>query len=80
MSSDASDIVPEDFDFTAALYANSTTPDDEQPRCPACGSINISRKCGSTFGNNKRFDGDYRCMNHRCQEHFDEPVWGGGDE
>lgn len=73
-------IVPENFDLHDARHAYSTTPDEKQPKCPDCGSINITRKVGNHIGQNKdRHPGRWRC--NCCQHHFDEPVRGEhGDE
>lgn len=68
-------IVPDDFDLNAARHAYSTTPDEKQPKCPECESINISRKVGNHIGKRKETNsGAWRCNN--CKHHFDVPDRG----
>lgn len=62
-------IVPDDFDWDAARRANSTTPEDDQARCPACGPVKIHTKSRSP--ELRTYPGAHRC--DRCGEHFDEP-------
>lgn len=75
------DIVPDGFDLSKARNKRTTTPDEEQPRCPECGTTNISPKVGNHIGSGKqRKPGDWRCNRHGCNHHFEEPRRGDGDE
>lgn len=69
--------VPEDFDLEARLAAPSSTPDADLPRCPACGSKQVTSKVKKAMGDPHREDGgDWRCRG--CGHHFDRPYRGGG--
>jgi transposase-like protein len=60
-----------------AEQETSTTDHDEMPRCPACKSVNITRKCDWRDQPNRR-EGDCKCQN--CGEHFAEPAPSVADE
>lgn len=49
----------------------STTPRDEQERCPKCGSVKVKKKVDDYRGTRQN-DADYLCDN--CYHHFDDPV------
>jgi hypothetical protein len=60
--------VPDDFSLEDALRQQSTTPRDEQPRCPQCGTINIAQKVRQE----RHDDGRWKC--NECNGHFDDPL------
>jgi hypothetical protein len=66
----ASDLVPDDFDLGTAKRASSTTPRDEQKRCPECKSTSIMRKVGGPSSTAKA--GGWRC--NECAHHFETPL------
>jgi len=73
------ELVPDGFDLKAAKSKTSTTPKDQQPRCPNCGSIDLCPRNLSTARSGE--DGlDYYCG--RCNQRVDaaEPVPDGGDK
>ena len=49
----------------------STTPEDEQRRCPVCGSRRVRRKTASRDTPNARPE-DWKCTS--CYWHFDKPI------
>lgn len=57
----------------AAEQAPSTTPDEVQPRCPECGSINIWPLTEHRRPSHQR-DANYRCSHTGCWAAFDEPL------
>ena len=78
---DPYDLVPDDFcdNYDAdtipealrkAERANSTTSDDERPRCPACGSVCYHQKTATTERCNQQPE-PYRCI--ACNTHFETP-------
>lgn len=78
MSTD-DDLVPEGFDLQSALRAESTTPAEDHPRCPQCGSVNLNpraERAGVQAGDGK----PWYCNN--CKERVEaaEPVTDGGQD
>ena len=65
------ELVPDGFDLKAAKSKTSTTPKDQQSRCPNCGSLCL-------FPRDRERGLDYYCK--RCNERVDpaEPVPDGG--
>lgn len=65
--------VPDDFDLHDAKHASTTTPTEEQPRCPACGRVSINPRTSSiNTGPNaptERDRRDYWCR--ECSHAFD---------
>ena len=83
------DVVPDDFLDTwgASTYeealaraeqAPTTTPDEELPRCPTCGTQRVyPRGTAETMGPPREHDAEYKCARgHR----FDDPVYGDPEE
>lgn len=82
---DPHDLVPEAFReahpeansvveaLETAQGAPTTTPKEEQDRCPRCGSRNISSKSYKRE-NHKRIETDYKCNRQGCRYHFDTPA------
>lgn len=76
------DIAPDDFvarssesTFRAALKTlerQTARREDEMPRCPECGSINIRRKSTHAVVT-RQVDAKFRCAKAGCRVHFDEP-------
>lgn len=77
--------VPEDFSLDDALQQRSSTPDDEQPRCPECESVQVMRRVhekakddvkplekGEGRGGYAEHPEPYRCDN--CDARFEEPL------
>lgn len=67
------DLVPDDFDLTAAQNAESSTPAEKRKRCPTCNSADVTRVTGHPFAPTD-VDHDYRCG--QCCHKFDDPVRG----
>lgn len=66
--------IPDGFEsLRDALNRHSTTPRDEQPRCPAesCGSTEIVSKRAAA-DHDRRQPEPWRC--NRCGHHFSEPA------
>ena len=83
------DVVPDDFLDTwgASTYeealaraeqAPTTTPDEELPRCPTCGTQRVyPRGTADTMGPPSQYDSEYKCARgHR----FDDPAYGDPEE
>ena len=54
--------------------APSTTPADDRPRCPECGSSQVSVKPSTIGDHPERRDGRFRCAKQGCRVHFDQPA------
>lgn len=61
-----------EFGLEAALHAHSSTPDDEQLRCPHCGNVVIHHKSPTRTDQPREYPEDWRC--NECGAHFDEPA------
>lgn len=76
-------ILPDDIDDPEAfleqqLRAPSTTPREERPSCPNCGSVAIARR-GDKFMSQSHLDDAYlKCKT--CKETFPYPTRGEADE
>jgi hypothetical protein len=83
------ELVPDDFldtwgaaTYTEALkkaeQAPTTTPEDELPRCPVCGTQRVyPRGVKGSAGQAREYDSDYVCSE---RHHFDDPVYGDPDD
>jgi hypothetical protein len=83
------EVVPDDFLDTwgASTYeealeraeqAPTTTPDDELPRCPVCGTQRVyPRGTKGSAGQDRENDTDYVCSD---RHHFSNPVYGDPEE
>lgn len=72
-------IIPDDFDLDGARDTHSTTPKAERKRCPRCGQsaiLPLTGKGGAGVPSGHT-DHEYRC--EKCDNRFDDPVWGGSE-
>jgi len=61
-----------------AAQAPTTTPAEERPRCPVCGTLRVSpRPTDTSDGPPQQHDGAYVC---RERHYFDDPVYGAPDD
>ena len=61
-----------------AAQAPTTTPAEERPRCPVCGTLRVSpRPTDTSDGPPQQHDGAYVC---RERHYFSDPVYGDPDD
>lgn len=71
MAQDSDNIVPDGFDLEERLKQPTTTPPEEDEKCPYCGSRKLHHRNNDPRGRGPRKEeGNVRCGN--CNEHFDD--------